>query len=238
MQLSSDPKQIAKIVAEQLKKEYPEVETPLLHSNVFELLVATILSPQTTDEVTNKVTPLLFAKYNSPEILANANIEDVEKIIKVLNYYKTKARNLIKTARMLIDKFDSKVPHTLQDLLTLPGVGRKIGNVIISEWYGKKPTKIDSKNDMYSTIPRGTLLPEGFVVDTHVLRVTRQMGLTKNEDPKKVEQDLMKLFPREEWNDMSLRFIFHGRQVNQARNPKYHEHPFWSKFYKGTNVID
>lgn len=222
----------AKIVLQQLKKEYPTVETPLNHSNVFELLVATILSPQTPDETTNKVTPELFQSYPTPLDLSKAGERQILDLIRRVNYNKTKSKNLINAAGILVSDFESNVPHELENLTKLPGVGRKVANVVISEWYAKRPNPGDTRSDEFNTVPRGSILPEGFVVDTHVLRVSKMMGLTDSTDPKKVEQDLMQLFPREEWNDMSLRFIFHGREWNQAKNPKYAEHPFWSEYYK------
>ncbi len=212
-------KQKAEFVMIQLKKDYPIVETPLTHSNEFQLLVAVMLSAQTLDDTTNKVTPELFKNFPNVKSLANAKVEDVQKIIKRVNYYKTKSMNLIKMAQKLLQDFDGKVPSSLEQLTTLPGVGRKTANVVISEWFVKKQQNI----------------PEGFVVDTHVLRVSKNLGLTLNSDPKKVEKDLMKLFPRSEWPDMSLRLIFHGRYLAKSRGAKWNEHKVWKKIYDGKN---
>lgn len=201
----------ANLVMEILKKEYPTVETPLIHKNAFELLAATMLSAQTLDATTNTVTPILFAKYSTAQKMSQANPDDIAKIIRVVNYNKTKSRNLVNMSKMLLEQFDGIVPSTIDELILLPGVGRKTANVVISEWFAKS----------------NKTLPEGFVVDTHVKRVAKRLGLTKNDDPVKVEQDLMKLFPREEWAEMSLRFIFHGRNKCKAQNPKCKYDPVW-----------
>jgi endonuclease III len=209
-------KEKAKFVLDQLSIDYPVVETPLTHKSAFELLIATMLSPQTTDLTTNKVTPILFEKYPNVNALSNADSQELIKIIRLVNYNKTKARNLIKASNLLIEKFGGKVPKTMAELITLPGVGRKIANVVVSEWYVKHEG----------------IEPEGFVVDTHVARVSNMLKLTSNKMPSKIEKDLMKLFPASEWNNMSLRFIFHGREFAQARNPQFKSHPVWSKVYE------
>lgn len=196
-------KNFSKIVLAILKSEFPEVFTPLNHSSAYQLLVAAILSPQTPDTTTNKVTPKLFKNYSTPKLLSEANIKEIELIIQIVNYHKTKARHLIKMAKILEEKFDGKVPSKLSDLITLPGVGRKVGNVIVSEWFARK----------------NNAEPEGIVIDTHVKRVAFRLGLTKATDPLKVEKDLMKIFPKSEWVDLSLRFIFHGRKTCKSQNP-------------------
>jgi endonuclease III len=186
-----------------LRKEFPNVETPLNHKNVFQLLVGTILSPQTPDETTNKVTPEVFKKYPTVYDLVKANVQDLEKMIKNVNYNKTKAKHLVNMAKMLIEKFNGEVPKTLEELIELPGVGRKVGNVVLSEWFAR----------------RGEAEPEGFVVDTHVKRVSFRLGLTKETDPSKVEKDLLKLFPKSEWIEQPLRFIFHGKKKCKSQKP-------------------
>lgn len=208
----------ADLVGNLLEQDYPIVETPLLHNNEFELLMATILSPQTKDETTNQVTPALFEKYPNVESLANADEEEIRKIIRLVNYHKTKAKRLIDSAKMLVENFDSTVPKTMDELILLPGVGRKVANVVINEWFVK----------------RGLAEPDGFVIDTHVLRVSNRLLLTKNKTPEKVEKDLMKLFKPMDWDKVSLRMIFHGREWSQAKSPKYLEHPReeWRKIYK------
>ncbi len=216
----------AAFVKKQLEVDYPIVETPLKHSNVFELLVAVILSAQTKDETTNLVTPNLFKLYPSVSHLSLANPEDLEPIIRLVNYYKTKSKHLIKMAQKLILDFGGEVPYTIDELTTLPGVGRKTANVVISEWFARHPHPNPKLRAQGKKV-----LAEGFVVDTHVLRVSRNLLLTKNTSPQKVEQDLMKLFKREDWPEMSLRLIFHGRNIDRARNPLWMQHKVWSKVY-------
>lgn len=201
------------LITKKLKEEYPTVETPLNHKNAFELLIATVLSAQTLDTTVNKISPKFFEKYPRPELLAQANERDAEKLLLGVNYYRTKAKNVIKLSQMLVTKYNSEVPSTMEELDELPGVGRKTANVILAEWFFKE---------------KG-ILPVGFVVDTHVKRVAKRLGLTNETEPEKVEQDLMKLFPREEWDSMGLRLIFHGRYMCKARNPECYKDEFWSK---------
>ncbi|GAB4285674.1 MAG: hypothetical protein Kow0081_3610 [Candidatus Dojkabacteria bacterium] len=215
-------KQKAKLIGEMLKEDYPFVETPLIHKNEFELLIAATLSPQTKDETTNLVTPVLFTKYPDVEALAKAKPEDIEKIIKPINYYKTKAKRITALSKMLIKDFKGKVPLKMDDLVKLPGVGRKVANVVINEWFVYRAEKKGLADDVQ---------PEGIVVDTHVLRVARRLGLTKNTDPRKVELDLMRLFPKSEWRKVSLRMIYHGREWSQAKNPKYKDSEKWRAIY-------
>jgi len=194
----------AELVNELLTKEFPQVETPLIHSSAYELLIATILSAQTPDVTTNKVTPELFKKYPDVASLSKADLSEVTEIIRRVNYNKTKARNLIKTANIIICNFNSEVPYTMDELTSLRGVGRKVANVVISEWFVRRTDFVE---------------PVGFVVDTHVKRVSYRLGLTKNTDPVKIEKDLMKTFPKENWVEVSLRFIFHGRKTCKSQNP-------------------
>jgi len=207
--------QKADFVRNQLKKDYPKTETPLEHSNAFELMISAMLSPQTKDETTNIVTKDLFSKYPSPEEMSKANPEDLRGILRLVNYYKTKAERIKKVAQILVEKHNSEVPNDFDELLTFPGIGRKVANVIISEWFER----------------RGEAEPVGFVVDTHVLRVSQWLKFTENKTPSKVELDLMQLFPKNEWRDTSLRMIFHGREVAQARNPQFESHPVWKEVY-------
>mgnify|MGYP006273053805 CR=1 FL=1 len=176
---------------------YPEAECELTHESPFQLLAATILSAQTTDVRVNMVTPALFERYPDAETLAEARIEDVEQIIRTVGLYPSKARNLIGMARMLVDEFDGEVPRRRDDLVTLPGVGRKTANVVRSVAFG---------------------LP-GLAVDTHVGRLSKRLGLTRNDDPVKVEFDLNALVPPTERGRFSLRLILHGRRVCDARKP-------------------
>ena len=189
-------------VLNRLKKEYPEPKTALIFKTPFELLVATILSAQTTDAQVNKVTEPFFKKYKSVKEFADADPEKFEKDVSSVNFYRNKAKNIRGSAGMIIEKFGSQVPKTMAELTTLPGVARKTANIILSNIYG---------------------INEGIAVDTHVKRLAFRLGLTKNEDPVKVEQDLMTITPREEWGNVSHLLIFHGRKICQAKKPKHNE---------------
>lgn len=188
----------AKVVAERLAVEFPEANCELDHRNAFELLAATILSAQCTDARVNMVTPALFAEFPTPDDLANADVSRVEQLVKSTGFYASKAKNLIGMARALIERYEGEVPRDLEDLVTLPGVGRKTGNVVRSVAFD---------------------LP-GLPVDTHVGRLSRRLGLTTQEDPVKVELELNKFLPPEEWGRFSLRLILHGRRTCDARKPK------------------
>jgi endonuclease-3 len=187
----------AEEVRARLAVEYPGAECALVHDNPFQLLVATILSAQTTDENVNKVTPALFAKYPTAADLAHADPDDVEQLVFQTGFYRSKTKNLLGMAHALEEQFDGEVPSDLDDLVTLPGVGRKTGNVVRSVAFG---------------------LP-GLPVDTHVGRLSRRLALTTEDDPVKVEHDLNALVPPEERGRFSLRLILHGRQVCAARKP-------------------
>jgi endonuclease-3 len=188
-------------VARRLADLYPGAECELTHRNPYELLAATILSAQCTDVRVNMVTPALFEKYPTPEALAAARPADVERIVRSTGFYQSKARNLIGMAQALVERFDGDVPTDLDDLVTLPGVGRKTGNVVRSVAFD---------------------LP-GLPVDTHVGRLSRRLGLTRETDPVKVELDLDRYLPGEEWGRISLRLILHGRRVCDARRPRCEE---------------
>ena len=185
-------------VVERLKGEYPVAECALVHRDPFELLVATILSAQTTDERVNMVTPALFRAFPSPESMAAARQEDVEELIRSTGFFRSKARSLIGMAQGLVDRFGGVVPSAMDDLVTLPGVGRKTANVVLSVAFD---------------------LP-GLPVDTHVGRLSRRLGITSATDPEKVEQDLDAVLAPEEWGAFSLRLILHGRAVCVARAPR------------------
>lgn len=238
--------QFAQRVLIQLKLDYPFIETPLIHRNAFELLIATMLSPQTNDLITNKVTPELFRRFPTPELLAVANVEEVTSIIRLVNYHKTKALRIIKASQQLLEQFNGQVPSTMSALLTLSGVGRKVANVVICEWFGKPaPSKEEQEYRERNGYPRIekdesfiTILPEGFVVDTHVLRISQRLHLSKHKTPEKVEKDLMEIFPREEWVGTSLRMIFHGREISQAKNPQYVNHPVWGEIYEEAGKME
>jgi endonuclease-3 len=188
-----------KEMVEILKKEYPNAKTELKYSNPFELLIATILSAQTKDTTINKITPILFKKYPTPQKLAEADLKDVEKIIKPTGFYKTKAKNIIETSKILVEKFGGKVPDNMEDLLKLKGVARKTANVVLSNAFNKN---------------------EGIVVDTHVKRISYRIGLSDNKDPLKIEQDLMKIFDKDDWGFISNALVLHGRYICDAKKPK------------------
>lgn len=192
------PKGRVKAIALRLAQEYPEALCELDHRTAFELLVATVLSAQTTDARVNMVTPTLFATYPNAVALAGAVPGDLEDIIRSTGFYQSKARNLIALAQGLLDRFGGEVPTSLDDLVTLAGVGRKTGNVVRSVAFG---------------------LP-GLPVDTHVGRLTRKWALTTQDDPVKVEADLCSLLPPAQWGDFSLRTILHGRRVCDAKKPQ------------------
>jgi len=185
-----------------LKKEYPEPKTALNFRNPFELLVATVLSAQTTDALVNKVTENLFKKYRTVNDYANAPLETLQNDVRSVNFYKTKAKNIQASAKMISEKFNSRVPKTMDELISLPGVARKTANIILSGAYG---------------------INEGIAVDTHVKRLSFRLGLTKNEDPVKIETDLIGLTPKEEWSNLSHLLIFHGRKICQAKKPLHRE---------------
>ncbi|MBW2575475.1 MAG: endonuclease III [Deltaproteobacteria bacterium] len=180
-----------------LKTTFPNVKTQLRHRNPFELLVATILSAQCTDKQVNGVTKDLFRQLKNPWDFAQASSETVEKLIRPTGYFRNKAKNIRKCSVSLIEKYKGEVPQTLDELVELPGVGRKTANVVLGTAFG---------------IP-------GIVVDTHVTRISKRLGLTKNHDPVKIEFDLMKIIPKNEWNGFCLQLIFFGRAVCKARKP-------------------
>lgn len=189
-------------ILKRLRKEYPAPETALDFKNPFELLVATILSAQTTDAHVNRVTESLFKKYKSVKDYADASPGTFQRDISSINFYKTKAKNIQGSAKMVVERFNSKVPKTMDELVSLPGVARKTANIVLSNAYG---------------------INEGIAVDTHVKRLAYRLGLTKNEDPAKIEKDLIAITPREEWGNLSHLLIFHGRKTCQAKKPKHDE---------------
>lgn len=181
-----------------LEKEYPGAKTPLRHKNPLQLLIAAILSAQCTDERVNKVTPALFARYKTARDFAMAQSAELESMIRSTGFYKSKARSIIGCCSVISEKHGGKVPCSIDDLVELPGVGRKTANVVLGACFD---------------IP-------GVVVDTHVKRLAGKLGLTKNTNPEKIEIDLMKIVPKKEWNLFSLLLIFHGRNICVARKPK------------------
>lgn len=185
-------------VVDQLRALYPDAKCALKHGNAYELLAATILSAQCTDQRVNMVTPALFARYPTPADLAHADPDDVEEMIRSTGFFRSKTKNLIGMAQGVDERFAGEVPVELDDLVTLPGVGRKTGNVVRSVWFG---------------VP-------GLPVDTHVTRLSHRLRLTSETDPVKIELDLGGMVPPEEWGLFSLRLIEHGRQVCDARKPR------------------
>lgn len=192
------PKRIAELLR-RLAVAYPNAECALHHRSAWELLVATILSAQCTDARVNLVTPELFRKFPTPKAMAQASLPALEAEIRSTGFYHNKAKSISGAAKQLTEKFGGKVPKTMAELLTLPGVARKTGNVVLGVAFG---------------------LAEGVVVDTHVLRVSRRLSLTESDDPKKVEQELMRIVPRDHWIQFSHELIYHGRQVCIARKPR------------------
>lgn len=186
-----------------LKTTYPDADCALTFQNAFEVLIATILSAQTTDASVNAITPALFGAYPTPQKLALAKPADVEAIIRTIGLYHNKTKNIIATARALTHQFSGKVPETLEELISLPGVGRKTANCVLVNAYGKP----------------------GIMCDTHCCRVSKRIGLTESSDPVKIEADLGALMPPEEWGAFSHRIIIHGRRICHARKPDCHACP-------------
>jgi endonuclease III len=195
--MSRSPAPAPEVVAG-LKSEYPDARTELDWKNPLELLVATMLSAQTTDVQVNRVTQSLFAKYRTAEDYAHADPSELEEDVRPTGFYRNKARSLRNMADALVEEHGGEVPSTMQELVALPGVGRKTANVVLGNAFG---------------------VDEGIVVDTHVRRVSGRLGLTENKDPVKIEQDLMKVVPEEDWTVFSHLLILHGRRTCKARKP-------------------
>lgn len=187
------------LILRRLNMDYADVECELNHSSAWELLAATILSAQCTDARVNMVTPALFEAFPTPYDMAKASQEEVEALVKTTGFYRNKAKSLIGAAKGIVERFDGKVPETMDEMLTLPGAARKTSNVVLGVWYGKAT---------------------GVVVDTHVRRIANRLDLTKSDDPKKIEQDLVKILPKKRWVLFSHQIIHHGRRVCVARKPK------------------
>lgn len=194
----SDKTQHTAEVIKILKKLYPDAHCALIHSNAFELLVATILSAQCTDDRVNIVTATLFRKYRTPPDYADVSLEELTEDLKSINFFNNKAKNIQATARKIVEEFGGVVPQTMDELLTLNGVARKTANVVLGNAFG---------------------LASGVVVDTHVSRLSNRLGLTKETTPEKIEKDLQQLVPKKHWIIFPHWLIFHGRQVCQARKP-------------------
>jgi len=194
-----DPRIQARRVVRDLIHLYPEVHCALHHQDPFELLVATVLSAQCTDERVNKVTPALFERFPDPESMASADLEEVEKLIYTTGFFRAKAKNLVNLSKALVEQHDGEVPSDLDALTRLTGVGRKTANVVLGVAFG---------------------IASGVVVDTHVKRLTYRLGLTSQTDPEAIERDLIRIIPRKQWIDFSHRLIAHGRAVCDAQRPR------------------
>ncbi len=200
---ATDSRRVQQIL-EILDRTYPDAKTALRHRNAWELLVATILSAQCTDERVNQVTPALFEKYPTVYDFANANLRELAEAIRPTGFYNNKAKAILGAAKKIAEQFGGQVPKTMDELLTLPGVARKTANVVLGAAYG---------------------IPSGIVVDTHVQRIARRLGLTSQKDPQKIEQDLMKIIPQDRWIRFSFQLIDHGRRYCKARRPLCGECP-------------
>jgi len=192
------PERIAAIL-DALEKAYPKAVCALNHRSAWELLVATILSAQCTDARVNMVTPELFKRFPTPAAMAEASTAELEEMIRTTGFFRNKSKSIQGAGRVITEKFGGKVPQSMEELLTVPGAARKTANVVLGSWYG---------------------IAVGVVVDTHVLRLSRRLELTKNDDPVKVEQDLMQVIPQKKWIEFSHQMIYHGRQICVARNPR------------------
>jgi endonuclease-3 len=187
----------AKVIYRQLSKSYPNVRCELDYKNAFQLLVATVLSAQCTDKRVNQTTPALFKKYPNPQKMAKADLRDIQKLVKSTGFFRAKAKNIKGLSNVIAEKFDGNVPSNLEDLITLPGVGRKTANVVLGHAFG---------------IP-------GITVDTHFGRLSRRFGWSKQNNPVKVEFEVGELIPEKEWTNLSQRMIWHGRRVCHSRKP-------------------
>ena len=192
------PERVAAIL-DALRKTYPGVVCALNHKNAWELTVATILSAQCTDVRVNLVTPALFKAFPTPKAMAAASLPELEELIRTTGFFRNKAKSIQGAARVVTEEFGGKVPQTMEEILTLPGVARKTGNVVLGSWYG---------------------IAVGVVVDTHVMRLSKRLELTKESAPEKVERDLMKIIPPDRWIAFSHELIHHGRQICVARKPR------------------
>jgi endonuclease-3 len=194
----TDPKRVAAILAK-LDEAYPNATCELKHQNAFQLLISTILSAQCTDVRVNQVAETLYKKYPDPKAFAYATPSELEQDIRPTGFFRNKTKSVMGASKAIIEKFGGEVPHTMEEILTLPGVARKTGNVVLGTAFG---------------------IASGVVVDTHVIRLSNRLDLTRNDDPKKIEQDLMQVIPKEKWIKFSHQLIWHGRRVCQARKPK------------------
>lgn len=195
---ASDLRRRAREILVRLQRLYPDATCSLTYSTPVQLLVATILSAQCTDERVNKVTPALFSLFPDAASLADADLAELENLVRSTGFYRNKSKNIQAACRMIVTEFNSVVPNTMEQLLQLPGVARKTANVVLAHAYG---------------------INSGVTVDTHVKRLSQRLGLTQHPDPIRIEQDLMKLLPQPDWENWSIRLIYHGRAICKARSP-------------------
>ncbi len=211
----TDPKRTKEILR-RLEQAYPDAKCALTHSNPFQLLVSTILSAQCTDERVNMVTPGLFKKYPTPRDFAALRPEVLEAEIRSTGFFRNKTKSILGASQKIVKEFGGKVPQTMEELLTLPGVARKTANVVLGTAFGKG---------------------EGIVVDTHVTRLARRLDLTKEENPEKIERDLMKIIPQDKWIDFAHQLIFHGRRCCTARKPNCSACPVEDLCYSADKTV-
>ena len=195
-------KKDSKKIIELMRKRYPDATCSLDFTTPFEMVVAVMLSAQCTDERVNKTTPNIFSKYSTPKDFADIDIKELEDLIHPCGFYKNKAKNIKACAEKIVNDFNGEVPHTMEELVTLPGVGRKSANVVMLEAFGEA---------------------KGIAVDTHCKRISNKMGLSKESEPEKIEQDLLKVFSKEDYKDVNHLFLWHGRNTCIARKPKCSE---------------
>ena len=199
-------KELAVEIVKKLKEMYPDAKCSLDFKTPFEMLVAVCLSAQCTDDRVNQVTPELFKVYDTPEDFANCDIKKLEELIHSCGFYKNKAKNLKSAGKKIVEDFNGKVPNTMEELISIPGVGRKSANVIMLEAFNN---------------------PQGIAVDTHVKRISNRIGFSKQSEPEKIEQDLLKQIPKEYYKDVNHLLIYHGRSICTARNPKCSKCPIF-----------
>jgi endonuclease III len=197
----TDPKRVGAIL-EKLDEAYPNATCELKHENAFQLLISTIMSAQCTDVRVNQVAETLYKKYPTPEAFAHANPSELEQEIRPTGFFRNKTKSIMGASKAILEKFGGQVPRTMEEMLTLPGAARKTANVVLGTAFG---------------------IASGVVVDTHVIRISNRLDLTRNEDPKKIELDLMQIIPKEKWIQFSHQIIWHGRRVCFARNPNCRE---------------
>lgn len=199
-------------IIESLKNTYPDATCSLDFKTPFELGIAVMLSAQCTDERVNKITPLLFAKYKNPEDYINTSLEEIEEIIKPCGFYKNKAKNVLGYAKMIVEEYNGKMPETMEELIKLPGIGRKSANVIMLEAFNN---------------------PKGIAVDTHAKRIANRIGISKEKEPLKIEQNLIKIIPKKYFKDVNHLLVWHGRNICNARKPQCEKCPIknYCEFY-------